>query len=35
MDVVPPPLVQTFGQDRRQEPLDRPVVEDIGRLPLG
>jgi hypothetical protein len=34
MDVVPLPLFQALGHDRRQEPSHRAVVEDLGRLAL-
>ena len=34
MDVVPLAPDQTRFQDGRQEPLHRPVVQHLGRLPL-
>jgi len=34
MHVVPLAPDQTLFQDRRQEPLHRPMIEELGRLPL-
>ncbi len=34
MDVVPLAPDQPLFQDRRQEPLDHPMIEEFGRLPL-
>jgi len=34
MNVVPLASDQSFFHDRRQEPLDRPMIKELGRLPL-
>jgi len=34
MYVVPLASDQTFFHDRLQEPFDRPMIEELGRLPL-